>query len=129
MSKSNNQCFGVDMAVYMQHKVNKDMLMPIIIENCLTYIESTDFTVEGIFRISGNQKQITAIRSRFDKGQCVDFSKETNCDIHVVCGLLKLYLRELPDPLIPFSFFDPIIETLGKTTHHFELIHRKPKQN
>ncbi|NXF27195.1 RHG27 protein, partial [Rhodinocichla rosea] len=27
-------------------------------------------------------------------------------DIHVVTGALKLFLRELPEPLVPFSHFD-----------------------
>ncbi|NWV81885.1 RHG27 protein, partial [Dasyornis broadbenti] len=33
-------------------------------------------------------------------------------DIHVVTGALKLFLRELPEPLIPFSHFDKFIAAI-----------------
>ncbi|NXD87676.1 RHG27 protein, partial [Halcyon senegalensis] len=33
-------------------------------------------------------------------------------DIHVVTGALKLFFRELPEPLIPFSHFDPFIAAI-----------------
>jgi hypothetical protein len=30
-------------------------------------------------------------------------------EVHSVASLLKLYLRQLPEPLIPFEFFDMFI--------------------
>ncbi|NXE99729.1 RHG27 protein, partial [Menura novaehollandiae] len=33
-------------------------------------------------------------------------------DIHVVTGALKLFLRELPEPLVPFSHFDNFIAAI-----------------
>ncbi|NXC44601.1 RHG15 protein, partial [Penelope pileata] len=33
-------------------------------------------------------------------------------DIHVVTGALKLFLRELPEPLVPYGLFDPLIEAI-----------------
>ncbi|NWQ68154.1 RHG27 protein, partial [Neopipo cinnamomea] len=33
-------------------------------------------------------------------------------DIHVVTGALKLFLRELPEPLVPFSHFDKFIAAI-----------------
>lgn len=35
-------------------------------------------------------------------------------DIHVVTGALKLFFRELPEPLVPFGFFTDIVETVSK---------------
>jgi len=34
-------------------------------------------------------------------------------DINIVTGLLKLLLRILPDPVIPFSYYDAFIEAMG----------------
>lgn len=34
----------------------------------------------------------------------------------VVCGLLKLYFRELPEPLVPAGVFHSLAKMLGKTT-------------
>ncbi len=33
-------------------------------------------------------------------------------EIHVITGALKLFLRELPEPLFPFSFFDRFIAAI-----------------
>ncbi|NXW95074.1 RHG15 protein, partial [Alopecoenas beccarii] len=35
-------------------------------------------------------------------------------DVHVVAGALKLFFRELPEPLVPYRLFDPFIEALSK---------------
>jgi RhoGAP domain len=55
---------------------------------------------EGIFRISGNLRTIEQLKTAFDNGSEVNF-EEDEVDIMAVAGLLKLFLRELPDSLIP----------------------------
>lgn len=35
-------------------------------------------------------------------------------DIHVVTGALKLFFRELPEPLVPFSHFDKFIAAISE---------------
>lgn len=35
-------------------------------------------------------------------------------DVHVVTGALKLFLRELPEPLVPYGLFDPFIDAVSK---------------
>ncbi|NWH20304.1 RHG27 protein, partial [Grus americana] len=37
-------------------------------------------------------------------------------DIHVVTGALKLFFRELPEPLVPFSHFDKFIAAIRRGT-------------
>ena len=51
--------------------------------------------------MSGSAQAIKAYRQAIDDGEEVTLNKAAS--IHTVCGLLKLYIRELPDPLIPFS--------------------------
>lgn len=40
----------------------------------------------------------------------VDFGDQEWEDINIISGALKLFLRELPDPLIPFSLYNKFIE-------------------
>ena len=35
-------------------------------------------------------------------------------DIHTVASILKMYLRELPEPVIPFENFGPLIATIER---------------
>lgn len=61
---------------------------------------SSGLDQEGIFRISGNLRTIERLKMAFDNGSDVNFD-EDEVDIMAVAGLLKLFLRELPDSLIP----------------------------
>ena len=40
----------------------------------------------------------------------VNFADQEWEDINIISGALKLFLRELPDPLIPFSLYNKFIE-------------------
>ncbi len=41
---------------------------------------------------------------------------DSYCDINVVTGALKLYFREMPDPIFPFHFFDMLMAIAGTLT-------------
>jgi hypothetical protein len=60
-----------------------------------------DLKTEGIFRLSGSANVINEYKRKFDAGEPVDFMKESDC--HAVTGIIKLYLRELPEPLLTFD--------------------------
>lgn len=64
---------------------------------------------QGIFRVSGSQVEISNFREGFEKGE--DPLAETNdaSDINSVAGVLKLYLRELREPLFPIIYFDHFV--------------------
>ena len=49
-----------------------------------------------------------------DLGEWVDFKKPMWSDTHLLTGSLKLYFRELPNPLIPFNLFDRCIDAMRK---------------
>ncbi|CAI4221664.1 unnamed protein product [Auanema sp. JU1783] len=55
---------------------------------------------EGIFRVAGDPDQLSTTRARLDQWVLPVVN-----DAHVAAGLLKLWLRQLPDPLIPNSIY------------------------
>ena len=44
----------------------------------------------------------------------VKFGERPFDDVHVLSGTLKLYFRELPEPLIPFDAYDQFIDAISK---------------
>lgn len=50
-------------------------------------------------------------------GGFIDFKKPMWNDTHLLTGTLKLYFRELPEPLIPFKLFDKFIDAMSKYYH------------
>jgi hypothetical protein len=84
----------------------KQMMDYLILKDCQN--------VMGIFRLSGISDEITDFRHQLDFGEKVDFKEAS--DIHIgiltillkflVSSLLKLYLKLMPEPVIPFDLYD-----------------------
>ena len=73
----------------------------------------TGITCEGIFRVNGNSRVVDRLRSSFDRHG--DAELEEAGDVMAVAGLLKLYLRELPDGVIPDNMTQLFVTTqLGR---------------
>ena len=63
---------------------------------------------EGIYRISGNQAEVRDLCRSF---VAQDFPLPDSLSVHTVSGALKLYLRELYPPVIPFDFYSTFMAT------------------
>ena len=78
--------------------------MPEFLWKCIQKIESKPqyLPTEGIYRVPGDAAKIQKIRIDVDQGKWDSFEKsDQENDIHVLAGSLKLFLRELPRPLLP----------------------------
>ncbi|TNN70590.1 Rho GTPase-activating protein 22 [Liparis tanakae] len=53
----------------------------------------------GLFRLCGSVVRTRKLRQRWDRGELVDLEHEG--DVSTVASLLKLFLRELPIPIVP----------------------------
>ncbi|KAJ1740755.1 Rho-type GTPase activating protein Rga1 [Coemansia sp. RSA 989] len=85
-----------DLGAHGQQKLQ----VPQFFEQMLTTLSSMDLAVEGIFRKNGNIRRLREVTDDVDKDfSRVDLKKDTPVQI---AALLKKFLRELPDPLIPF---------------------------
>ncbi|XP_022103960.1 rho GTPase-activating protein 24-like isoform X2 [Acanthaster planci] len=79
--------------------------IPSIVEQCVEQLRERGLQEEGIFRLPGRVSLIKELQERFDCGEKPDF-KASNTDIHTIASLLKLYLRLLPEPLIPWQHYE-----------------------
>lgn len=74
-------------------------------EDILMLLMDTGTTSEGIIRIPGNKPQVMAMKTKLDAGEEI-----TEGDPYDLAGLLKLYLAELPDSLIPENIYLKLAE-------------------
>lgn len=84
-----------------------ETLFPAPVFDCIEYLltdGASRIDEEGIFRVPGNADRIADMRLRYDQHKEVRLSGTPE-----VAGLLKLYFRTLPEPLIPRTLFDPLI--------------------
>eukprot|EP01133_Synstelium_polycarpum_P003744 gene3744-4318_t len=95
--------FGVPLDIIMDRQKVDPSKIPIFMKHSLKHLFVHALGVEGIFRISGSQADVVAKKTLIDKGD-TQFTKEDNP--HLVTGLLKQYLRELPEPLCTAELYD-----------------------
>ncbi|XP_028171481.1 rho GTPase-activating protein 15-like isoform X1 [Ostrinia furnacalis] len=83
--------------------------VPDFVVACVKEIESSEenMCTDGLYRASGNLSQVQKIRLEIDQNNLSVM--ENNTDIHVLTGSLKLFFRELKEPLIPCSMFDRVL--------------------
>ena len=94
-----------------------DVCLPAVVYRCLEYLGNKDATrEEGIFRMSGSNVVIKSLKKRFNAEGDFDFlgPDEPYFDVHAVASLLKLYLRELPQPVLTRDMHLEFIAVLGK---------------
>jgi hypothetical protein len=70
--------------------------------------------VPGIFRVSPAKSEIDNLKKLFNNGARPDMADE---DVHAVTGILKQYLRDLPDPLCTFALYEKFLEASGSPNH------------
>lgn len=78
--------------------------IPVLIHRCVRFIRENGLNEIGIFRLPGQASRIHQLQDLYNQGSQLDFSPHE--DLHTVASLLKLYLRELPEPLVPFVYYD-----------------------
>ncbi|XP_051779760.1 rho GTPase-activating protein 22-like isoform X2 [Erpetoichthys calabaricus] len=82
-------------------------LAPLLVEQCVDFIRERGLNEEGLFRMPGQANLVKELQDAFDCGDKPLF--DSNTDVHTVASLLKLYLRELPEPVIPFAKYEDFL--------------------
>ncbi|KAL2099647.1 hypothetical protein ACEWY4_004041 [Coilia grayii] len=82
-------------------------MAPMLVEQCVDFIRQWGLQEEGLFRLPGQANLVKELQDAFDCGEKPSF--DCNTDVHTVASLLKLYLRELPEPVIPFSKYEEFL--------------------
>uniref|UniRef100_A0A0B7A370 SLIT-ROBO Rho GTPase-activating protein 1 n=1 Tax=Arion vulgaris TaxID=1028688 RepID=A0A0B7A370_9EUPU len=84
--------------------------IPLIIKSCIRVINLYGLHHQGVFRVSGAQVEINQFKSVFESGEDALADVVDASDINSVAGVLKLYFRELREPLFPLHLFDALVE-------------------
>jgi len=90
--------FGVALELAVERNKSHDgVKLPVVVRECIDYIEEEGLTVEGIYRSSGVKSKVAKLRTAYNSRQAVNLA---GSEPAVVASLLKLFLRELPDPVL-----------------------------
>ena len=98
--------FGVDFITHLQATKRGDI--PYIVEKCVDTIDETGLSIKGIYRVPGVKTKVEKLCQCFETGN--DLVDLSNTPPHFIASVLKLYLRQLPEPLLTFRLYDQFIK-------------------
>ncbi|THH27126.1 hypothetical protein EUX98_g7071 [Antrodiella citrinella] len=101
--------FGIDLAEQMYRD---DVDVPQIMVKCCEAIEKYGVDSQGIYRIGGTMSKVNRLKDRLDKDlDSVNLdADEWSSDISNVTSVLKMWLRELPDPLLTHTLHQGFLD-------------------
>jgi hypothetical protein len=113
--------------------MNDGAKIPYIIFDTVEYLKRYGLGKEGVFRKNGNVEHLKILKKIYNEGKAFLFSAIsvlidalnfgifkgkhvafTSDEIHNVACLLKLFLRELEEPLLTYELYDEIISLQSK---------------
>ncbi|EAT45405.1 AAEL003292-PA, partial [Aedes aegypti] len=116
MNKSGRpKLFGGSLEEYLEVTSEE---IPLILRSCIRVINLFGLHHQGIFRVSGSQVEISNFKEGFERGDDPLADTTDASDINSVAGVLKLYLRELREPLFPLIYFDHFVSLAQLESKH-----------
>ncbi|BHF72369.1 Protein fam13a [Sparganum proliferum] len=88
--------------------------IPRIVTNICDFLLKYGLCVEGIFRVNGSSKKICSLKALLDVSPDFSLTSSYVHDIHAICGIFKLFLREIPDGLVPALPTKSIVKVMDR---------------
>ncbi|XP_008848762.1 rho GTPase-activating protein 12 isoform X2 [Nannospalax galili] len=126
-----DQVFGSNLANLCQRE---NGTVPKFVKLCIEHVEEHGLDVDGIYRVSGNLAVIQKLRFAVNHDEKLDLNDSKWEDIHVITGALKMFFRELPEPLFTFNHFNDFVNAIKqeprqRVTAVKDLIRQLPRPN
>ncbi|KAB5557931.1 hypothetical protein GE09DRAFT_1237072 [Coniochaeta sp. 2T2.1] len=91
--------------------------VPIVVAKCGVFLKEKATHIEGIFRLSGSEKRIKELKTIFDSpdryGKGLVWDGYT---VHDAANVLRRYLNDLPEPVVPLDLYEKFREPLRGAT-------------
>ncbi|CAH1185486.1 unnamed protein product [Phyllotreta striolata] len=122
--------FGTSLREHLR-VTNKRIAYPL--EICISALTEYGLSEEGLFRVAASTSKVKRLKAAIDSG-CFSFLIPEYRDVHILSSLLKLYLRELPEPLLTFHLHECWLEAVQvqepqRIDKVKEIIQRLPQEN
>uniref|UniRef100_W5LB61 Myosin IXB n=1 Tax=Astyanax mexicanus TaxID=7994 RepID=W5LB61_ASTMX len=106
--KNEEDCGCQHFGVRVCNLANDRIPVPVVLEMMLEHVEMNGLYTEGIYRKSGSANRMKELRQLLEAGNvCLE-----DYPIHTVTGLVKQWLRELPEPLMTFAHYNDFIRAV-----------------
>lgn len=104
--------FGVKYEELIEREQPEGMVLPFM-KTCFEYLETPEvLQTTGLFRLSANKTALEALRNDIDQGNAINISQLD--DPHLATGLIKYFLRTLPEPLLTYKLYNSFLNLVDE---------------
>ncbi|XP_061691310.1 protein FAM13B isoform X3 [Syngnathoides biaculeatus] len=112
--------FGVPLEEVARTHTFGGLEVPALVKDIVDYIEEHGhLDLEGPSLVNGNAERVGWLRRRYDNGEEVALDKDA--DLASAVSLLRLFLQELPEPVISAPIQGPILQLYQEHSSEEEL--------
>uniref|UniRef100_A0A671X478 Rho GTPase activating protein 12a n=1 Tax=Sparus aurata TaxID=8175 RepID=A0A671X478_SPAAU len=132
LSASSDQVFGCSLSDLCHRESST---VPSFVRMCIDHVENNGLCIDGLYRVSGNLAVIQKLRFAVNHDEKVNLVDGKWEDIHVTTGALKMYFRELPEPLFTYALFHDFVNSIKIPDYKHrvqsikELVRQLPRPN
>ncbi|KAF7221947.1 rho GTPase-activating protein 12b isoform X4 [Nothobranchius furzeri] len=127
-----DQVFGSSLSSLCQQE---NTTVPLFVKMCIDHVENSNLSMDGLYRVNGNLAIIQKLRFAVNHDEKVNLADAKWEDIHVTTGALKMFFRELPEPLFTYPLFNDFVSAIKIPDYKQrlqsirELVRQLPKPN
>uniref|UniRef100_A0A8C1IR80 Rho-GAP domain-containing protein n=1 Tax=Cyprinus carpio TaxID=7962 RepID=A0A8C1IR80_CYPCA len=93
--------------ILLRHRTADSEGIPPVMRDTIGFLQENGLKTEGIFRRSANVSLVKEIKQKYNSGEEVSFYQLD--DVHLAAVILKMFLRELPEPLLTYQLYNDIV--------------------
>eukprot|EP01114_Cavostelium_apophysatum_P017619 TRINITY_DN5287_c0_g1_i1.p1 TRINITY_DN5287_c0_g1~~TRINITY_DN5287_c0_g1_i1.p1 ORF type:complete len:1075 (+),score=218.43 TRINITY_DN5287_c0_g1_i1:219-3443(+) len=107
---------------------DQGLAIPSLLSRSVAFLEANALTTEGLFKKDVMfAPQFENYKEQLDQGYDVDFSGDE--DPHIVAGLLREFLNDLPEPLLTYALYEDFVTSRGKGDRFYYGLSKLPEEN
>ncbi|XP_010894928.2 rho GTPase-activating protein 28 isoform X1 [Esox lucius] len=122
-----NGIFGVPLTTLLENDQKKfpGSKVPIVFRKLLCKLEQTGLQTEGILRIPGSASRVKHLRQELEQKFYEDRFDWEQVRHNDAAGLLKMFIRELPYPLLTLQHLPAFaaVQNISSPRHQFQALH------
>uniref|UniRef100_A0A671SZZ5 Rho GTPase-activating protein 18-like n=1 Tax=Sinocyclocheilus anshuiensis TaxID=1608454 RepID=A0A671SZZ5_9TELE len=115
--------FGVSLSTLLEQDQRRipGTKVPLILQHLISHIEEQGLDTEGVLRIPGAATRVKAVCHELEHKFYEGVFPWESLKQHDVASLLKLFIRELPYPLLTVEYFNAFVSVLKLPTKKQQL--------
>ncbi|XP_076437931.1 rho GTPase-activating protein 18-like [Babylonia areolata] len=118
--------FGVPLHVLLEHDQKRvpGVKVPLVFQALVTHLQKEAVTTEGILRVPGSVTRVKQLRHELEEKFYQGSFYWEDVMPHDCAGLLKMFLRELPVPLLTYDYLEafPQVENIPKALEQLKAL-------